>query len=114
MDTIIFKVTGIMHRPKKIIKMIADEIDMDDVLDLECDSENEYDPYAVKVFYTDEWIGYVERDYSKDVTELILSEADIECKVITCLPEWDFEENSSGREVEVITDIDLLAEITIR
>lgn len=110
MDTILFNVAGIMHRPKKIIKMVADEIGGGDVLELEREPDNKYDPDAVKVFYEEEWIGYVEREFSQEVSELIDSGVDYDCKVFDCTPEWDFDDNDK----EVVTDIDLLVEITIK
>lgn len=81
---------------------------------LKREPDNEYDPDAVKVFYKKHWIGYVERDFSQEVSELIDSGVDYECKVFDCTPEWDYDYDDDGDEKEVITDIDLLVEITTR
>lgn len=113
MGALLFSVNGIMHRPKKIVKMVAEDVDTDDVLELEREPTNEYDSDAVKVFFDGEWIGYVEREASEEIAKIIESGVDYECKVISCFSEWDTDITDSGREIEFVTDIDLLAEIII-
>lgn len=113
MDSFYFNVKGIMYRPKKTVKLVAEYAGMDDVLELKREPSNKYDSNAVKVFYDGEWIGYVERDLSEQISELLELDKDFECKVVSCYADWDSDITDSGREVEFVTDIDLLAEIII-
>lgn len=112
METL-FNVKGIMYRPKKITKLVAEYVDMGDVLELEREPSNKYDSNAVKVLYDDQWIGYVEREASEEIAKIIESGVAYECKVISCFSEWDTDITDSGREIEFVTNIDLLAEIVI-
>lgn len=113
MDSLYFNVKGIMHRPKKIIRMVAENAGSNDELTLERDPSNIHDSTAVKVFYEGEWIGYVERDFCEDVSKILVSDKDYNCKVVSCFADWDSDITDSGREIEFVTDIDLLAEIII-
>lgn len=111
MRTIMFNVNGTMFLSKKIIKMVANDVGSGDYLELEPEPTNKYDPHAVKVFYDDQFIGYVERDFSEDVSKLIDSGVDYDCEVFDCSAEWDSDITDSGREIEFVTSIDLIAEI---
>lgn len=113
MELTTFYVSGIMYRPKKIIKEVADFASMGDDLYLECDKKNKYDKYAVKVFFNDSWIGYVESDCSKDVTELIESNKTYKCSVLSVDSNWETRISDSGREIDYISSINMDAMITI-
>jgi len=111
METIVFEVKGSMYRPKRVIKMIADNLDNGSILTLDPDLKNKYDENAVKVIYDDTFIGYVERDLSSEVKKIIERDINYTCEVISCFPFFDTDITDSGREIEIITDIDILAEI---
>ena len=113
MQTFTFDVNGIMFRPKKIIKQVADDINLNDQLYLERDENNKYDKYAVKVFYGTSWIGYVEKLYSKEVSELIDSNKKFSCNVFIVDADWGFDITDSGREVEFVKYVTLIAEIKL-
>jgi len=113
MEDFIFNVNGIMFRPKKIIKKVADDINLNDQLYLERDENNKYDKYAVKVFHDTEWIGYVEKFYSQDISELIDSNKKFSCNVFLLDAEWAFDITDSGREVEFVEDVTLIAKIKL-
>lgn len=113
MEDFIFNVNGIMFRPKKIIKKVADDINLNDQLYLERDENNKYDKYAVKVFHDTEWIGYVEKLYSKEISELIDSNKKFSCNVFLIDTDWGFHITDTGREVEVVEGVTLIAEIKL-
>lgn len=114
METLLFNVNGTKFLSKKIIKVIAEDVKSGDLLELEREPSNKHDPFAVKVFYDDQFIGYVEREFSEEVSKLIDSGVDYDCEVFDCSAEWDTNYTDSGREVEYVSSIDLLAEITIK
>lgn len=114
METLLFNVNGTKFLSKKIIKVVAEDVKSGDILELEREPSNKHDPFAVKVFYDDQFIGYVEREFSEEVSKLIDSGVDYECEVFDCSAEWDTKYTDSGREVEYVSSIDLLAEITIK
>lgn len=116
LEKIFFSVKGIMYRPKNVIKKISDYIKEGDELHLERDRRNKYDKYAVKVIYDfiwieSDWIGYVDRSYSKEVSELLDSGKEYSCKVSSVFTDFDYYETNNGREVEYIRYIDMHAEI---
>lgn len=111
MESLVFNVNGTMFLSKKIIKMVADDVSSGDYLELKPEPTNKYDPHAVKVLYDDRFIGYVEQDLSEEVSQLIESGVDYNCEVIFCFAEWDSDITDSGREIEFVTSIDLIAEI---
>ena len=53
-------VTGIFYRGKDA-RVLADSLQNDTVLRLEREPTNDYDPNAIKVFFEDTFIGYIER-----------------------------------------------------
>lgn len=103
-----------MYRPKSIIKMVDSEVYSGVLLTLECEDDNKYDAHAVKVLYDNKMIGYVERDFSEEISKIVNSGEDYECKVFFCFSESDTDFTDSGREIEIITSIDLLVELTIK
>lgn len=111
MESLFLNVNGTMFLSKKIIKMVANNVGSGDYLELEPEPTNKYDPHAVKVFYDDQFIGYVEQECSEEVSQLIESGVDYDCEVVSCFAEWDSDITDSGREIEFVTSIDLLAEI---
>lgn len=114
MEKIIFNVNGIMYRSKKIVKFVANNIDTGDILYLELEPDNKHDKYAVKVLFEDEIIGYVESDSSEEISQLLETSRDYDCTVISCFADWDMDVSESGRDIEIVTDIDLLAEVVFK
>lgn len=113
MKDILFSVSGIMFRPKSIIRMVDREVYDGVVLTLECEPNNKYDAHAVKVLYDNKMIGYVERDFSEKVSLIVNSGDEYECIVFSCFSESDTDYTDSGREIEVITSVNLIAELKI-
>ena len=111
MGIIVFNVKGTMFLSKKTIKMVAENVDSGDLLELKPEPSNKYDPHAVKVLYDERFIGYVEQESSEEISQLIKSGVDYNCEVVACFVEWGSYYTDSGREVEPVDSIDLLAEI---
>jgi hypothetical protein len=59
---IIVEVRGIQYEGRHETALLVNQ---GDELDLEIETDNLYDPYAVKVFFKDSQIGYVERDKAR-------------------------------------------------
>ncbi len=113
MENILFDVNGIMSRPKSIIRIVDREVYKGVVLTLECEPDNKYDAHAVKVLYDNKMIGYVERDLSEEVSLIVNSDNEYECNVLSCFSNTKTDYTDSGREIEVIKSIDLIAELKI-
>lgn len=111
MSKFLFNVNGIMHRPKKVVNEVSDFAKSGDELSLERDKKNKYDKYAVRVFWNLNWIGYVDSSYSEEISKLIESDEDFSCKILVVDTDIGTRETDSGRYIDYIRYIDMLAEI---
>lgn len=109
-DFLLFDVAGIMYRPKKIIK-VASKLYRGASLHLECEPDNQYDKNAVKVLYDGEMIGYVEKEMSEQVSEIINTGAYMSCEVFMCDTDYEYDISDSGREIERIRYVDMNATV---
>lgn len=113
MEEFTFDVKGIMYRPKGVIKSAAKNLKEGSVLELSRDKSNEFDDYAVKVAHDFTWIGYVDSGTSQQVAELIDSGKSFSCEVLFVGVDYDTDYTDTGREIEIINDIDILAKVTV-
>lgn len=111
MSKFLFNVNGIMYRPKRVINEVSDFAKSGDELFFERDKRNKYDKNAVKVFWNLEWIGYVDSSYSEEISKLIESGEDFSCKILFVNTDIGTRETDSGRVVDFIRHIDILAEL---
>lgn len=113
-ETIYFEVKGINHRPQKTLTYIDREVVVGDSLTLEPEPRNPYDKNAVKVYHDFEWIGYVELSFAEEVSNLLKDKVDVECKVLTVDVDTYIDITDSGSDVERISNVDLIAELTYK
>ena len=68
MSELTFKIAGVkFHEYKKVI----DKISENDILKLEPEPTNPYDPNAVKILYQNTMLGYVPKKFSSEVSASI-------------------------------------------
>ena len=110
MESILFDVRGTMHLPRKIIKMVADDISKNEELYLEADPTNKYDANAVKVYYFEDFIGYVEAESAEEISQKLQANIDYDCKVFDVDSDCDYSESDRGR----IVNVTVMAEVTFK
>lgn len=67
---ILFQVRGTSFRPASA-KAVAAALQPGEIVQLDPEPTNPYDPSAVRVIARGEFIGYVQKELSADVTELL-------------------------------------------
>lgn len=63
-----FEVSGLNHIPKDVYKYVQSNVKEGDFFNLIADPQNEHDQFAIKVFFNDNQIGWVERYYHRKST----------------------------------------------
>jgi len=80
-----FFIAGVQFRPKDEIRKAMKEIKVGELLMLEPEPSNKYDPNAVKIIFlqdiTGYFIGYVPKKFSAEVAGLLEAGIELECVV---------------------------------
>ena len=78
-----FFIAGVQFRPQVEIRATASVLKTDDVLLLEPEPTNRFDPNAIKIIYPEEqiFLGYVPKRFSSEVAGLLEAGIDLECIV---------------------------------
>ena len=82
-----FFIAGVQFRPQQEIAKAMKEIKVDDFLILAMESDNKYDPNAVRIEYELEYeadsifLGYVPKKFSAEVTGLLEAGVELDCIV---------------------------------
>ena len=64
------------------LPLIINEVEIGEVLTLEPEPSNQYDPNAVKILRGDVMTGYVPKKFSSEVAMMIENDFPIQCRVI--------------------------------
>ena len=75
-----FYIAGVQYRPRNEILTAAKELNEGDVLILEPEPTNKYDPNAVKIL-TEEgiFLGYVPKKFSSEISAMLQIDENLEC-----------------------------------
>lgn len=75
-----FFIAGVQFRPRGEIMVAAKELNEGDLLTLQPEPTNKYDPNAVKILTEDgNFLGYVPKKFSAEISAMLEIEAPIEC-----------------------------------
>ena len=104
-----FFIAGVQFRPQVEIRATASVLKPGDVLLLEPEPTNRFDPNAVQIIYPEEqiFLGYVPKKFSSEVSGLLEGGIDLECIVKSVDPKAKTYEMFSVviREVSEIEDV---------
>ena len=76
-----FYVAGVQFRPKEDIAKAVKEMKVGDQLILDPEPTNRFDPNAVKILRGDDFLGYVPKKFSSEVSALLSIGAPVVCTV---------------------------------
>ncbi len=99
-----FYIAGVQFRPKNEIEEAIKAISKEDYLKLEPEPDNKFDPNAIKIIFENDFLGYVPKKYSSEITALIEAGICLDCVLVDFNPKakaWEmFKVRISDEEVE--------------